>query len=355
MTEGRYISDNIVNMPEKNIELRPTYVQEDYITKYHLYMYSAECLLERTEDEETGETHERWGTDGEFEEGTIVEIRPTSIPYGWKFDDWEGETPEETALVRDRLSENTCITMGDYDVHMSATIIEELKYTMKITNGQTSGEYYGNAQVDVYFDKENTETEHYTFTRWTGDDLRYISLYDGGVFDVTNPGTSTEPQYIKMPLRRIEITGEYTSAYKLKINRGHISGTQEEFFAEGAVVNIEADTGDDEVFLRWSGNIDGITNIYDPTTNITMGDGYKEITAVYINKTTRNNIGYGMIDFIPNNTINVSLITVISGEIKTGFILTDSKGHFYLMTEINAGVATIIRLTKIYRGGEVYE
>ena len=37
--------------------------------------------------------------------------------------------------------------------------IKSIKDTMKITNGQTSGEYYGGARVDVYFDKEDTDTD----------------------------------------------------------------------------------------------------------------------------------------------------------------------------------------------------
>lgn len=346
---GRYASENVVNMPAKNITLQPTYAREGYVTLYHLYMYSAECLVS-----DDGEGHQIWATDGEFEEGERVRIRATNIPFGWKFNGWEGTDSEQTALVNDRFDEDTFLTMGEFDVYMSATIIEENKFTMKITNGQTSGEYYGDARVDVYFDKENTDTEHYSFVRWTGD-VEYLSLYDGGAFDVTKPGTSNEPQYVRMPFRRIEITGEYTAAYKVKINGGHIDGTEDEYFAEGTVLNIVADVGEGMIFQRWEGNVDGIGDIYDPTTTLTTGNAAKEITAVYTSTSDRNGIGYGLTSFVSNDTINISDITVVSGEIMRGFIVTDSRGHFYVVTSVNEETVSVLRLSKIYKGGNTYE
>ena len=346
---GRYASDNLVNMPARNIELQAVYAREGYITKYHLYMYSAECVVGETEQGDL-----IWGTDGEFEEGSRVYIRPREMPIGWKFNGWEGTSPEQTALVNDRFEEETYLTIADFDIHMSATIIEEQKYTMKINNGQTSGEYYGGARVDVYFDKENTDTEHYTFTRWTGDVLN-LELYDGGAFDVTKAGTSNDPQFIKMPFNRTEITGEYTSSYKVAINGGHIEGTEEQYFTEGTQLNISADPQEGQIFQRWEGNTDGIGSIYDPTTTITVGNASKEITAIYANTKDRNSIGFGLISLISNDIINIEDINVISGEVGIGFILTDSKGHFYVITSVTDTVATIVRMTKVLKGGEVYE
>lgn len=335
-------------MPPKNIELIPTYVREGYVTKYHVYMYSAECLVETSE-------YSNWVTDAEFEEGSIAYIRPTTIPFGWRFNGWQGETDEETATVNSISSENTYLRIADFDIHMTATIIEEAKYTMKINNGQTSGEYYGGARVDVYFDKENTNSEHYTFIRWTGD-VSGLELYDGGSFDVTKAGTSNEPQYVKMPPQRIEITAEYTATYHLVVNGGHITGTEDEYFAPGATVNITADVEEGTVFQKWIGNTDGIANVYDPTTTVTFGEGAKEITAVYSNIADRNNIGYGLTNLILNDTIDIEDITVISGEISIGFILTDTNtGHIYLVTNVNQDTVQVTKMTRTVKGGNIYE
>ena len=347
---GRYALDNIVNMPNKNISLEPSYAREGYITKYHLYMYSAECLL--SEDSEGNQT---WGTDGEFEEGTKIQIRAREIPFGWKFNGWEGTEQQQTALVHDLSNPNTYLTISDFDIHMTANIIEELKYTMKITNGQTSGEYYGGARVDVYFDKEDTDTEHYIFKRWTGDVLA-LSLYDGGVFDVTKPGTSNEPQYVKMPLQRIEITGDYTLTYKLSLIGGHIKDTQDIYFPSNTTVTIVADPTEDQIFLRWEGDIDTIEDIYEPTTTVKIINSAKNIAAVYTTEAKRTGIGYTVNNLTSTQTLNVTDISIISGILAKGFIVMDSKGHFYVITNIiETTTAQITRMTKIDKGGDLYE
>lgn len=350
---GRYAADNVVNTPARNIELQATYVREDYVTKYHLYMYSAECLISRTEDPDTHEITETWATDGEFEEGTKVEIRTKNIPFGWRFNGWQGTDDAQTALIEDLMDETTKITIGDFDCYITATIIENAKYTLKITNGQTSGEYYEDYRADVYFDKPDTANEHYTFTRWTGD-IAYISLYDGGVFDVLNPGTSSNPQYIRMPARRIELVGNYTTGYHLTVNNGTID-TQGEYFAEGTVVPIIADTIQGKVFTRWEGDTDGIGSIYDPTTTITIGTSAKVLTAKYANEADRNNIGYGLISFVASDIINIEDITIISGTLGLGFIISDSLGHLYVVNQMNAETVGVTRMTKILKGGDVYE
>lgn len=350
LTNGRYEEYNTVNMPARNITLQTSYVREDYVTKYHLYMYNAECLLY---EDQTGEV---WGTDGEFLSGTVVRIRSLEIPQGWKFNEWKGETNQQTSLVNDLYSEETFITISNIDVHMTATIIDESKYTMKINNGQTSGEYYGNSRVDVYFDKTSTPTLHNVFTRWTGPTVSSLELYDGGSFDVTNPGSANEPQYIKMPLERTEITAEYYETYKLEVNGGHIDGTQIEFFANGDVVSIVADPPDqDHIFCKWEGDTDNIGNVYDPTTTITITDSSKVINATYVDSSNNNYVGYGTINFEPDDIIDSSYITIIYGTLEVGFILTDAKGHVYVVTDINGNDVSIARLTSVLRGGDIDE
>ncbi len=353
---GRYQSDNVVNTPARNITLQPTYVREDYVTKYHIYMYSAECLVSTSKDEETGEITEYWSTDGEFEEGTNVRIRPTNIPFGWRFDGWKGATDQETSIIHDLTDTDTYVTVNDFDVHITATIAENEKYTLQITDGQTSGRYYEDYKADIYFSKKDTDDVHYVFDRWTGPGLVYLKLYDGGVFDIFYGGTKDAPQYVRMPATKVEIAAQYTSKYHLTITGGSIVGTQEEYFASGTTVNIEANTPETgKVFVRWDGDTDIITNIYDSSTTVTTVEGASNIVAVYANESDRNNIGYGLTSLINNNTINIEDITIISGEINTGFIVSDTLGHLYIITSINGNSATITRLTKTLKGGNVYE
>ena len=353
---GRYQSDNVVNTPARNITLQPTYVMEGYVTKYHIYMHSAECLVSTSEDETTGEIIEYWSTDGEFEEGTQVRIRPTTIPFGWRFNGWEGSDATETSIIHDLNSEQTYLTVNDFDAHITATIIELDKYTMQITDGQTSGEYYENARVDVYFSKTNTNDIHYVFNRWTGPGLVHLRLYDGGVFDIFDGGDVNNPQYVRMPATRVEIAAQYTSYYHLTITGGSIVGTQDEYFVSGSTVNIQANTPEPgKTFVRWSGDTSIITDIYDSSTTVTTVQGASNIVAIFADEADRNNIGYGLTSLINNNTINTEDITIISGEIGLGFIVSDTLGHLYIITAVNGNSATITRLTKTLKGGNVYE
>ena len=59
--------------------------------------------------------------------------------------------------------------------------------------------------------------------------------------------------------------------------------------------------------------------------------------------------------FINSDIINIEDITVISGTIGLGFIITDSQGHFYVVTNVNNDTVTVTRMTKIVEGGDVYE
>lgn len=346
-----------VNMPARNITLtEDDYKPLDWVTTYHLYMMPtniAQCLVSRTTDEETGEVTEVWSNEGEYEEGTEVEIKVNYVPEDSYFDQWVGATDAETALVTEIIKPNTTLVMGDFDATITARTMAKQTYAFTINNGGISGSYYKDKKVSVFFIPPESTNTQYTFTRWTGD-VAYISLFDGGVFDVTNPGTQNQPQEVRMPERAITLTGNYTTAYKLTVNNGTID-TQGEYFAEGTIVPIIANTIEGKTFVRWSGDTNGIGSLYDPTTTITMSDSPKTLTAIYANTTDRNNVGFGLISFIDSDIINIEDITVISGTIGLGFIITDSQGHFYVVTNVNNDTVTVTRMTKIVEGGDVYE
>ena len=107
-------------------------------------------------------------------------------------------------------------------------------------------------------------------------------------------------------------------------------------------------------FQYWDGDTDTITNIYDPTTTVTTVAGSTTLRAVYSTDSERNDIGYTALSLSDSTTVDNANINVISGTIQNGFILTDSMGHIYVIVNINNNTSTIVRLTKIDRGGNIY-
>ena len=109
-------------------------------------------------------------------------------------------------------------------------------------------------------------------------------------------------------------------------------------------------------FQYWDGETSRIANRYDPTTTITTTTGTTTIQAVYSTDADRNDIGYVQSDLKETTTINNSDITIISGEIEPGFLLSDVNGHLYIVTNVNTQTetSTIYRMTRITRGGNIY-
>ena len=157
-----------------------------------------------------------------------------------------------------------------------------------------------------------------------------------------------------MPERAITLTANYTTSYKLTVNSGVIVEGGE-YFAPNTTLHITANTIQGKNFVKWVGDTSGIGSIYDPTTTITTTNSPKTLTATYANETDRNNVGYGLISFKASDIINITDITIISGTIGIGFIITDSLGHLYVVTDVNQTTVTVSRMTKIQKGGDVYE
>ena len=77
------------------------------------------------------------------------------------------------------------------------------------------------------------------------------------------------------------------------------------------------------------------------------------LTALYEDASDPTDIGYTSEDLYSKTQINTSDITIISGTIRFGFIITDVKGHLFMVDQVENGVATIIRLTQKQSGGDV--
>lgn len=365
---GVYNEDSYVHMPAQNVSIKENYVAEGYIPMYELVMtniYGECCYTTESTDSETGETTvtEHWTTRYEYEEGTEVKIRTTSIPNESYFSRWTAknhDTEEDVSEIIDNLTESeTTVIIPAYDIDVEPSIALKDVYKLTVNNGGTSGYYYEGARADIYFSLVDTDDIHYEFSRWTGSTITTLELYDGGMFSVTTPGDSNNPQYIKMPAQATEVTANYTTKYRLTINGGTIdtSASSQDYFVTGTEVKITADAAPTGMtFQYWSGDTDVLSNKYDATPTVTTVTGTTTLTAVYSTNANRNNIGYVTTNLKDVTTVNNSDITIISGAIEVGFIITDSLGHIYIITSVNseANVSTIYRMTKIVQGGNTY-
>lgn len=343
----KYAERTVVNMPAKNIELQMEYRREGYVTTYHVELHGGELLVEKSED-----GTEKWDIEGEFEERSVVPIRAVDIPVGWKFNGWKNDEDggKSISTVADLTLEETTVTVEDFDIELTRDVIERDKYSISIINGEVSGSYHESDPVAVYFNLEDTEVTHYSFTRWSGDDLAYIKLFDGSSFDIFKAGNGDDPQVIKMPARNITITANYEVSYRLKINGGtNPEGETEKFYTSGTKVKIKAnDPEEGQHFSHWIGNIEYLDNPYNPEPIVTIPEGSVEITAIYASEANRNDIALVNQSLYDQNKISLEGLDLklISGQISVGCLIIDNKGHIYTVNRIEDSILTIYRLTQ---------
>ena len=327
----KYSSEAVVNMPGKNITLGMEYRREGFTTTYHVLLEGGTIQIEE----------DRWDIEGEFEEGTTLNIKADDPMLGWEFVQWkkpenasEDDRSEET--VANLMEAETTLQVQDFDITLSVVWKEKDKYIMTVNDGYLSNSYYPGQPVPIYFQMTDTQTNHYKFTRWSGDDIAYLELMDGRAFDVFKP----EEQVVKMPSRNIEITALYDVSYLLSIN-----SVENGYYLEGEKIQISAEEIENKTFRYWDGDIDCVDNRYNPNIVVTMPKGPVNLIPVYSNTNERNNIGYTLTDLYDNDTILQEDIIIISGEIGTGFMITDINGHIYVITSIVESQINIKRLT----------
>ena len=348
-----YAESAIVNMPGKNISLSMFYNLIGASPTQHVFIEGGTIQIPGEED--------RWEIEGEFEEGTTLTIKADDPDLGWEFARWR---KSETAADDDKSEETvanltetpTTIQVRDFPITLGVEWrrIGTRSLTLKDGNSTNtlpgSGSYNPEQPVPIYFSIEDTDTRHYNFLEWTGDDIVYLTLFEGGDFDVTDP---TE-QVISMPDRDIEITATYNISYSLSIN-SVIQG----YYLEGESVELSAEEIEGKTFLYWEGDTECIDANYTPNSPnivITMPPGPINLIPKYTNTTDRNNIGYTLTDSYNNDTIFQEDIIIISGEIEPGFIITDINGHIYTITSIAENqIINIKRLTVKDEGKEVIE
>lgn len=367
-----YNPDNYVIMPARNILIKETYTAQGTIPTFNVVMKNnfGQCCYEtESEDPETHEitVTEHWVSQHMYEEGTVVKIRASGWDNENKFDYWKAyerllnENGEDiTFIISDATLTQTTLTVPMMDVTVEPNIALKNRYPLLVNGGGTSGRYYAGYGADIYFGRESTNDIHYQFIRWikgseSEAELTELELYDGGMFNVTTPGL----QYIKMPAKGVEVTATYNTLYRATINGGTIdeTSTSQEYYQTGTTIHITANTPSTGMrFQYWSGDTDVLGSIYDPTTTLTTVTGTTTVTAVYSTDTERNSTGYVTSSLKTSSTVNNSNITMISGEISVGTLITDSDGHMYVITNIDSvnDISTIYRLTKIVQGGNIY-
>ena len=362
-------AESYVHMPAENIQIEEKYQPEGYIPEYKIDMTNVygECCYETTyEDPETHEivTIENWvSTYEHYRQEDVVKIRAVNIPNEYYFDAWTAYNHDSHADARSVINNisqaATTLIMPDYDLDVEPSIALKQTYQLRVNNGGTSGYYYEDARADVYFGLVSTNDVHYQFIRWTGTNVSQIKLYDGGMFNVLTPGDINNPQYIKMPARTTELTPTYKTLYRITLVNGTIDSTSTTsgYYEANTTLTITADTPSVGArFQYWSGDTDVLSSKYDPTPTVTTVTGATDLVAVYSNDSDRNSIGYTTTSLKSSNSVNNNDITVIAGEIEVGFILTDSNGHIYIITNIDTvnNTSTIYRMTKIVQGGNIY-
>lgn len=373
---GIYNSESYVRMPAQNMNIMETFRPEGTIPEYEVVMknnYGLCCYETESEDPETHEVviTEHWVSRYTYKEGSVVKIKAEGWNNEYKFNYWKAyervlneDGQDMTSIIDDTHATQTTLVVPAMDITVEPNIALKTTYPLLVNDGGTSGNYYGGYRADIYFNKQNTNNIHYEFIRWVKGsnseaELTELELYDGGMFNVTTPGTQASPQYIRMPSKGVEVTATYKTLYRTTINGGTIdeTSTSQEYYETGTTINITANPAQTGMrFQYWSGDIDGIGSIYDPTTTLRTVTGTTTVTAVYSTDADRNSIGYVTSSLKTVNTVNNNEIIMIAGEINTGTIITDSNGHIYVITSINTSTetSTIYRLTKITQGGNIY-
>ena len=369
-----------ITIPSQNIEITETYIEEGARPKVTLRrsgIYGEMKYTTSSTDPDTGEETitEHWTTEPhDYYVGDEVEIRMTTYPNEYYFGGWSAYALSSEEDLTDAISRTnppdfphtTTLTMPKVATVFEASLVRKGDVQIVLEDGligldQTTATVYEGKKVDIRFGKEDTSTVKYTFTRWTVLSGNYtpitqIELWDGGMFNPLVPGTYDNPIYIKMPATAVGLKANYTTSYKLNLTNATIDDTGETsgFYEAGETVSITADTISGMTFQYWEGDTDTITNIYDPTTTVTTVGGSTTLRAIYSTDSERNDIGYTALSLSDSTTVDNANINVVSGTIQNGFILTDSMGHIYVVVNINNNVSTIVRLTKIDRGGNVY-
>lgn len=343
--EDRYNPNTNVLIAGKNVQLYMTYRRSGYTTLYDVVLNGGKMLTGMS-----GET-EIWESDYQFEEGAVVQIKADPVPDGRRFNCWRNTVDGGLSMstVSDITLPRTSLTVRNFDIELARDTVGVDNQVLNIIDGERSGEYKPNDPAPIYFSLEDNEegTIRYTFLEWTGD--INLELYTGGNFDIYDDGGRGDtPQTIRMPNRDVDLTATYITEYKATLINGKFEDNSTvKWLEEGDEVTITANTIEGKTFSYWQCSVNGVVDkMYNPTTKITILNRPVVVTAVYTNTNEANGIGYVLTSLYDSDIINVENVNIISGEIDVGFLISDTTGHLYVVTNYSNSTANILRLTQ---------
>ena len=175
--------------------------------------------------------------------------------------DW-GKTGAEISDPNSDADDSGTITVIDLN-HVLIHWGEIADFTLTVTSGSGGGTYTAG---EIALISANAPAGGYYFDGWVGD---IATVADANTADTT----------LTMPVADAAVTaafGEFT--YQLTVNSGSGAGA----YPTATVVAIAADTAPSgQRFDGWAGDTTGITDVDDPTTNITIQPSDATITATY--------------------------------------------------------------------------
>lgn len=241
----------------------------------------------------------------------------SAIPdRGYEFSHWSGDI-DTTA--------NPVFIHVDSNMTVIANFSELPSYSLSVINGQGSGDYYENEEIEV----EANIPSYYSFNKWVGD-------------TITLENTNTSISTLVMPGENTQIEATFTEfdKYRLTINNGQGSGT----YYETEIVNIIAHSADDGfAFEKWIGDTLTLRLTDRANTYLTMPSNDIEVTATFKQLVGIELVPAKQRSLSPNPCSNGTIF--VNGTSVTGnYKVFDTEGKLYLSGEINNNAIDISSL-----------
>jgi hypothetical protein len=196
--------------------------------------------------------------DGYFTKNALVSITAETAPVDFEFDRWTGDTNGIANLFSSYMTFNMPAT----NVTLTATY-KPILYALNVINGNGDGSYTNNAFVTITAD---APPSHFEFDHWTGDTNKVSDIYSSETtFIITGSSVWLEATY--KPI-----------FYEVIIQNGSGDGS----YTNGSTVAIYADEpGAHYVFDKWTGDTNGVNDVFAPNTMLTVHGSSVSVTATY--------------------------------------------------------------------------
>ena len=196
----------------------------------------------------------------------------------YQFANWTGEVD----TIADVYDPTTTITMNDSYSIIANFELEEGYYSLTtasteggevVTPGEDIFIYDANTTVNLVADPD--EDNHYHFGNWTGD--------VGTVGNVTAAETTITMNASYSITANFELDPDWYSLTIFSTEGGSVTtppGDGIYVYAANTTVDLVAESNEGYPFLKWTGNVSAIADVYAASTTITMYDSYS-ITATF--------------------------------------------------------------------------